>query len=125
MVARCFCKRQGGAPGEWYLNQNTSTLYFYPPADVDLQTAALEAVRLRHFVEFRGTERNPVKRVTSRGLGFRHTARTFMENKEPLLRSDWTTYRGGAVLFEGAERRTGDHGWGYRFRRRLFELSHL
>lgn len=26
-----------------------------------------------------------------------------MENKEPLLRSDWTTYRGGAVLFNGAE----------------------
>jgi hypothetical protein len=26
-----------------------------------------------------------------------------MDNKEPLLRSDWTTYRGGAVLFNGAE----------------------
>jgi len=26
-----------------------------------------------------------------------------MENKEPLLRSDWTTYRGGAVFFNGAE----------------------
>ncbi len=26
-----------------------------------------------------------------------------MENKEPLLRSDWTTYRGGAILFDGAE----------------------
>jgi hypothetical protein len=36
------------------------------------------------------------------GLTFRHAARTFMDNKEPLLRSDWTTYRGGAVLFNGA-----------------------
>jgi hypothetical protein len=26
-----------------------------------------------------------------------------MENNEPLLRSDWTTYRGGAVLFDGAK----------------------
>ncbi|WP_217220440.1 right-handed parallel beta-helix repeat-containing protein [Mucilaginibacter paludis] len=26
-----------------------------------------------------------------------------MQNKEPLLRSDWTIYRGGAVFFEGAE----------------------
>ena len=26
-----------------------------------------------------------------------------MENREPLLRSDWTTYRGGAVFFNGAE----------------------
>jgi hypothetical protein len=26
-----------------------------------------------------------------------------MDNKEPLLRSDWTTYRGGAVFFNGSE----------------------
>ena len=26
-----------------------------------------------------------------------------MDNKEPLLRSDWTTYRGGALFFDGAE----------------------
>jgi hypothetical protein len=26
-----------------------------------------------------------------------------METKEPLLRSDWTIYRGGAVVFNGAE----------------------
>ena len=26
-----------------------------------------------------------------------------MDNKEPLLRSDWTTYRGGAVFFNGTE----------------------
>jgi hypothetical protein len=30
------------------------------------------------------------------------TLRTFMQNKEPLLRSDWTIYRGGAVVYEGA-----------------------
>jgi hypothetical protein len=26
-----------------------------------------------------------------------------MDNREPLLRSDWTTYRGGAIFFNGAE----------------------
>ncbi len=31
-----------------------------------------------------------------------------MENKEPLLRSDWTVYRGGAVVFDGAEDCTVD-----------------
>jgi hypothetical protein len=65
---------------------------------VDLQTATIEGVRLRHLVEFNGA-----KNVTLRGLIFRHAARTFMDTKEPLLRSDWTIYRGGAVLFEGAE----------------------
>ena len=34
----------------------THTLYFYPPAGLDLATATVEAVRLRHLVEFRGNE---------------------------------------------------------------------
>jgi len=107
------------APGEWFYNAQTSTLYFYPPADVDLGRAAVEVVRLRHLVEFQGsrdesgtgTDRadaspshfRPVRSVSLRGFVFRHAARTFMDVKEPLLRSDWTIYRGGAVLFNGAE----------------------
>jgi len=91
------------APGEWFLNTKTSTLYFYPPSDVNLDTATIEIVRLCHLVEFRGTQKEPVRFITLQGITFRHTARTFMDNKEPLLRSDWTTYRGGAILFNGAE----------------------
>ena len=91
------------APGEWFLDSKTAVLYFYPPQDLDLAKATVECVRLRHLVEVKGTEQQPVKFVTFRGLVFRHAARTFMDNKEPLLRSDWTTYRGGAVFFSGAE----------------------
>ncbi|HEV7924624.1 MAG TPA: PDZ domain-containing protein [Verrucomicrobiae bacterium] len=91
------------APGEWFLNDKTHTLYFYPPAGLDLTGATVEATRLRSLVEFRGSERNPVRFVTLRGLIFRQAARTVMETKEPLLRSDWAIYRGGAVLFEGTE----------------------
>jgi hypothetical protein len=91
------------APGEWFLDQEQSRLYFYPPSGVDMKTATVEAVRLRHLVEFRGSESAPVRHVRIRGLAFRHAARTFMENREPLLRSDWTTYRGGAILLEGTE----------------------
>jgi len=91
------------APGEWFLDSKTAVLYFYPPQDLDLAKATVEAVRLRHLVEVKGTEQRPVKFVTFRGLVFRHAARTFMDNKEPLLRSDWTTYRGGAVFVSGAE----------------------
>jgi len=91
------------APGEWFLDTKTSTLYFYPPAGVDLSTATIEAVRLRHLIEFRGTQQAPVRFVTIKGLTFRHAARTFMENKEPLVRSDWTTYRGGAVFYTGTD----------------------
>jgi len=91
------------APGEWFHDAKANVLYFYPPADVDLSKATVEAVRLRHLVEFRGTRDKPVRFISLQGLTFRHAARTFMENREPLLRSDWTTYRGGAILFDGAE----------------------
>jgi len=91
------------APGEWFLDGQSNTLYFYPPADVDISSAVVEAVRLRHLIEFRGTQEDPVRFVTLRGLTFRHAARTFMDNKEPMMRSDWTTYRGGAVLLDGTE----------------------
>jgi hypothetical protein len=91
------------AHGEWFLDPKTGTLYFYPPAGLDLTSATIEAVRLRHIVEFRGTEQAPVRFLSFKGLTFRHAARTFMDNKEPLLRSDWTTYRGGALFLNGTE----------------------
>jgi hypothetical protein len=91
------------APGEWFLDSKKNLLYFYPPAGVDLASATIEAVRLRHLIELRGTEQAPVRFVNFKGLTFRHTARTFMDNKEKLVRSDWTTYRGGAIFYNGCE----------------------
>jgi len=91
------------APGEWFHDARSRTLYLYPPPQVDVAKATIEVVGLRHLVEFRGSATRPVRFVTLRGITVRHAARTFMDNREPLLRSDWTTYRGGAVLFDGAE----------------------
>ena len=90
------------APGEWYYEKDDSKLYFFP-RDSSLQDAVYETVRLRHLMEFKGTPEHPVRNIHLQGLVFKHTARVFMENKEPLLRSDWTTYRGGAVTYNGAE----------------------
>ncbi len=91
------------APGEWYHDRKTDTLYFQAPAGLDLADATVEGVRLATLVELRGSQEKPVGFVTFDGFVFRHTIRTFMENKEPLLRSDWTIHRGGAVLLEGTE----------------------
>jgi len=91
------------APGEWFLDAKAGLLYFYPPAGLELTSATIEAVRLRHLVEFRGSAPAPVRFISLQGLTFRHAARTFMENREPLVRSDWTTYRGGALFYTGAE----------------------
>jgi hypothetical protein len=91
------------APGEWFLDFKTHTLYCYPPAGMDLKNAVVEATRLRTLVEFHGDEARPVKWITLRGLTFRQASRTVMDTREPLLRSDWAIYRGGAILFNGAE----------------------
>jgi hypothetical protein len=91
------------APGEWFLDSKTHILYFYPPAGLNLNGATVEATRLRTLIEFRGDERHPVRFVSLKGLTFRQAARTVMDTKEPLLRSDWAIYRGGAIFFNGAE----------------------
>jgi hypothetical protein len=63
----------------------------------------METTRLRNLVEFRGDEKNPARFISLKGLAFRQAARTVMDTREPLLRSDWAIYRGGAILFNGAE----------------------
>lgn len=89
--------------GEWYYDKAAHQLYCYPDAAGSLENALIEIPQLKHLFEFRGTEQAPVRNITIAGLELRHTLRTFMETKEPLLRSDWTIYRGGAVFMEGAE----------------------
>lgn len=91
------------APGEWYFNAKERRLYYIPESATNLKTAKVEIVRLRHLIEFLGSKEKPVSSVHLKGFVFRHAARTFMDNKEPLLRSDWTVYRGGAVVYNGAE----------------------
>ncbi len=91
------------APGEFFLNRSEHVLYYFPLPGLDLGKAKIEVVRLKNLVTFKGSKDHPVRYVNLDGIVFRHTGRTFMENREPLLRSDWTVYRGGAVLFNGAE----------------------
>ena len=91
------------SPGEWFYNRSSHQLFYYPPAELRLDQATVEVVRLRELISLRGTLATPVRFLRFTGFTFRHTARTFMETKEPLLRSDWTTYRGGAVFMTGTE----------------------
>lgn len=91
------------APGEWFYDSSESILYYYPLPDEDINNIEFEVPQLKHLIEFRGTEQNPVKNITIKGIEFTQATRTFMEEYEPLLRSDWTVYRGGAILFEGTE----------------------
>lgn len=89
--------------GEWYYDKAKHQLYCYPDTEGHLKNALIETPQLKHLFEFRGTAQSPVRNIMIAGLELRHTLRTFMETGEPLLRSDWAIYRGGAVLMEGAE----------------------
>ncbi|WPJ96300.1 hypothetical protein SH580_01110 [Coraliomargarita algicola] len=118
------------APGEWYHDIKHGWLYYMPAADVDMSTAAFEAVlQTKHLVNIYGdfqqpvavmdipnsgnglkltqvqthVTTQPVQHIHFEGIQFKGTARTFMETKEPLLRSDWSIYRGGAVHLRGTE----------------------
>jgi hypothetical protein len=91
------------APGEWFYDEKESMLYYYPLAGENIGEALFESPQLKHLIEFRGSEDRPVRNISLQGVDFTQTRRTFMEPYEPLLRSDWTIYRGGAILFEGAE----------------------
>jgi hypothetical protein len=93
------------SPGEWFLDKN-NTLFYWPPKDVILNQSIVEAVQQKQLVKIIGTASNPVKNVSFEGIRFEHAQRTFMENYEPLLRSDWTIYRGSAFFIEGAENTT-------------------
>ncbi|HVW61948.1 MAG TPA: PDZ domain-containing protein, partial [Puia sp.] len=79
------------------------TIYLYPPPGADLKTADFSVSRLTDLVHIEGTQQHPVRNITIMGIVFTQTARTFMLVKEPLLRSDWRIYRGGAILLDRTE----------------------
>ena len=91
------------AQGEWYFNTAEKTLYYFPPAGLNLATAKIEISSLKHLIELKGQEDTPLKNVSITGIHFVNAERTFMEQYEPLLRSDWCIYRGAAVVFENTE----------------------
>ena len=83
------------APGEWFHDRKTGMLYVYFRKEDIPDQSLVEAVTGEELVKVIGCEN-----VTLRNLTFRHTCRTFMKVDEPLLRSDWCIYRGGALYFE-------------------------
>jgi hypothetical protein len=91
------------APGEWWVDKTNHILYYYPSRGVSLSTASIEVSHLKNSMELHGTAEKPLTNIELKRLNFAHNERSFMDTKEPLLRSDWTIYRGGALLFQGTE----------------------
>lgn len=81
--------------GEWYFDEANSRIYVRPVEHDDLEQA--EVVVSHGFFILEDCENVTIENIT-----FERSARTFMETREPLLRSDWTIYRGGAVLVKNS-----------------------
>lgn len=90
-------------PGEWYFDRESRFLYYYPLLGEQVDLLLFETSQLKGLLELRGSCSSPVRNIVLEDLVFTQTARTFMEDYEPLLRSDWCIYRGGAILLEGTE----------------------
>jgi hypothetical protein len=92
------------AADEWYLDRKSHWLYYKPPQGISPIRAGFVAGRLETLIELRGSPAARIHDVTVSGLEFRETEATFLKTTEPLLRSDWMFYRGGAILSENAQR---------------------
>lgn len=88
---------------EWFLDEQTAILYYMPSKGTDPNTMKFVAPQLENLITISGSASKPVHDIEISGLCFMHTTATFMKTAEPLLRSDWTIYRQGAVKIEGAE----------------------
>lgn len=92
------------SPGEWFFDKDDSVLYYYPLKEENIEQIMFEVPCLNHLIELRGCSN-----ISIYGLELTQTGRTFMQPYEPLLRSDWTIYRGGAILLENTENCEIDH----------------
>jgi len=79
-------------PGEWYFDKENKRAYVILKPGHSLTNAEI-SVNSSFFVF------NGCKNVSVENIKIRRAKRTFMLTNEPLLRSDWTIYRGGAIYF--------------------------
>ena len=81
-----------GAPGEFFYDRRTGELLVCADAVPQQEILLIDNSRLLELRRCHG--------VQLENLIFSDSARTFLEPYEPLLRSDWRIYRGGAVFVE-------------------------
>ena len=83
-------------PGEWYFDKVNKRVYVILKPGHSLKDAYISVNS--SFFAFKGC-----KNVSLENIKFRRAKRTFMLTNEPLLRSDWTIYRGGAIYFTNSK----------------------
>jgi hypothetical protein len=99
------------APGEWFLDKQKSTLYYYPEPGTDLRSALVEAPILESAIQFTGTQHDPVEHVSLHGFRIAHSDTTYLKAYEIPSLSDWAIHRGGSVFVEGTRNCSIESCW--------------
>ena len=90
-------------PGEWFLDNQTNKLYYYPKNNIDLANVSIEVPIIKDLIQLKGSSKSPIKYIQFIGLHFSQSRMTFMDKYEPLARGDWAIHRGGTIFMEGVE----------------------
>jgi hypothetical protein len=91
------------APGEWYFDEDSRTLFYRPVDGEKMGEAEVVACALKELVVVKGSAEKPVHHLRFKDLIFSYTVRTILDPYETRLRGDWAIARRAAVRFEGAE----------------------
>ena len=97
------------APNEFFYDPTSSSLYYFyngtgaPPADLLFEVPTLQTIK-----SIQGSQQQPVKSVSVKGVTFKDSAYTYMEPHGVPSGGDWALQRMGAVFVEGAEDVTVD-----------------
>lgn len=91
-------------PGEWFLDETTSTLYLYPNSTScpDISKATVVAPQHATLVRMLGTIDHPVSHITFKGMIFTQTRPTYMDYYEVPSGGDWSIHRGASFFIQGA-----------------------
>lgn len=97
-------------PGEWYYDNESGLLYYYPEVHMDINQSIFEVSVTSELIKFTGNgKEQAVKNIVFDGFDFTATKRTMFtvdeegKNYVPLLRGDWCVVRAGAIYLENAE----------------------
>ncbi|MEN8230025.1 MAG: PDZ domain-containing protein [Bacteroidota bacterium] len=91
------------APGEWFWDEATELLYFYPQENIDINKARFEIPVTSGLIRFNGDMKSPVRHIKFSNIEFEKTLSTWYLTTEHLPVGDYVIHRGAAVFMEGTE----------------------
>ena len=87
---------------EFFYDESISKLYYIPNAS-DVSLTGFVATRLKELVRIQGTQREPVRNITLKGLIFRDTAYSYMDSHGLPSGGDWALAKQGTITVFGSE----------------------